>query len=407
MTRSGLNQNRLALLALLSIFIKNLTMQFSEKRNVTRWIIIVASFVIVSLILWNTYTFFQIFKNEERIKMELWAQSLKAFNNADPETGDIELPGLIMSNNKTIPLIQTENNKIINHVNIEESIAADETKLKDYLETLKKQNDPIIIEYNPGKFWKLYYGNSSLLNKLKYYPVALLLIIFLFGGLVYNFYKSTKMATQNKLWAGMAKETAHQIGTPLSSLIGWLEIMKADNVDPTTISEIEKDINRLQTITDRFSKIGSEPILEKRNIIEETEQSFDYLRSRFSKQVEFSFKAPKKPIMVLLNPALHSWTVENLVKNAIDAMKGKGQLSVIIENDNTYVKILVSDTGKGIPKNQFKRVFEPGFTTKKRGWGLGLSLTKRIVEEYHKGKIKVAHSEIGKGTTMQVSFKKA
>ena len=382
-------------------------MQFSEKRNVTRWIIIVASFVIVSLILWNTYTFFQIFKNEERIKMELWAQSLKAFNNADPETGDIELPGLIMSNNKTIPLIQTENNTIINHVNIEESIAADETKLKDYLETLKKQNDPIIIEYNPGKFWKLYYGNSSLLNKLKYYPVALLLIIFLFGGLVYNFYKSTKMATQNKLWAGMAKETAHQIGTPLSSLIGWLEIMKADNVDPTTISEIEKDINRLQTITDRFSKIGSEPILEKRNIIEETEQSFDYLRSRFSKQVEFSFKAPKKPIMVLLNPALHSWTVENLVKNAIDAMKGKGQLSVIIENDNTYVKILVSDTGKGIPKNQFKRVFEPGFTTKKRGWGLGLSLTKRIVEEYHKGKIKVAHSEIGKGTTMQVSFKKA
>ena len=382
-------------------------MQFSEKRNVTRWIIIMASFVIVSLILWNTYTFFQIFKNEERIKMELWAQSLKAFNNADPETGDIELPGLIMSNNKTIPLIQTENNKIINHVNIEESIAADEAKLKDYLETLKKQNDPIIIEYNPGKFWKLYYGNSSLLNKLKYYPVALLLIIFLFGGLVYNFYKSTKMATQNKLWAGMAKETAHQIGTPLSSLIGWLEIMKADNVDPTTISEIEKDINRLQTITDRFSKIGSEPILEKRNIIEETEQSFDYLRSRFSKQVEFSFKAPKKPIMVLLNPALHSWTVENLVKNAIDAMKGKGQLSVIIENDNTYVKILVSDTGKGIPKNQFKRVFEPGFTTKKRGWGLGLSLTKRIVEEYHKGKIKVAHSEIGKGTTMQVSFKKA
>ncbi|RKS00819.1 MULTISPECIES: sensor histidine kinase [unclassified Flavobacterium] len=381
-------------------------MQFSEKRNTTRWIIIMASFVIVTLILWNTYTFFQIFKNEERLKMELWANAQKTFINADPETGDVELPGLIMSNNKTIPLIQTENNKIINHVNIDESIAADETKLKAYLETLKKQNDPIIIEYNPGKYWKLYYGNSSLLNKLKYYPVALLLIIFLFGGLVYNFYRSTKMATQNKLWAGMAKETAHQIGTPLSSLIGWLEIMKADNVDATTISEIEKDITRLQTITDRFSKIGSEPILEKRNIIEETEQSFEYLQSRFSKQVEFSFKAPKKPIMVSINPALHSWTVENLVKNAIDAMKGRGKLSVVIESDNAFVKIMVSDTGKGIPKNQFKRVFEPGFTTKRRGWGLGLSLTKRIVEEYHKGKIKVLHSEIDKGTTMQVSFKK-
>jgi signal transduction histidine kinase len=204
----------------------------------------------------------------------------------------------------------------------------------------------------------------------------------------------------------MAKETAHQIGTPLSSLIGWLEIMKADNVAETTIVEIEKDITRLQTITDRFSKIGSEPILEKRNIIEETEQSFDYLRSRFSKQVEFSFKAPKKPIMVSMNPALHSWTVENLVKNAIDAMKGRGKLSIVIQSDNTYVKILVSDTGKGIPKNRYKRVFEPGFTTKRRGWGLGLSLTKRIVEEYHKGKIKVAHSEIDKGTTMQVSLKK-
>ena len=232
------------------------------------------------------------------------------------------------------------------------------------------------------------------------------MIIVLFGAVVYNFYRSTKMATQNKLWAGMAKETAHQIGTPLSSLLGWLEIMRADNVDESTVLEIEKDINRLQTIADRFSKIGSEPVLESMNIIKETEESFEYLKSRFSKQVEFSFKAPKKPIMVSINPALHSWTVENLVKNAIDAMKGKGKLSVVIINEQHLVKILVSDTGNGIPKTQFKRVFEPGFTTKRRGWGLGLSLTKRIVEEYHKGKIKVAHSEIGKGTTMQVCFKK-
>jgi signal transduction histidine kinase len=213
------------------------------------------------------------------------------------------------------------------------------------------------------------------------------------------------MATQNKLWAGMAKETAHQIGTPLSSLIGWLEIMKADNVDETTVSEIEKDITRLQTITDRFSKIGSEPVLELRDIISETKESYDYLQSRFSKQVVFSFKAPAKSMIVAINPALHSWTIENLVKNAIDAMKGKGQLAVIIEEEGRFVKIKVSDSGKGIPKNQFKTVFEPGFTTKKRGWGLGLSLTKRIVEEYHKGKIKVLSSEVNKGTVMQVSFK--
>jgi len=381
-------------------------MQFSEKRNITRWIIIMTSFVIVTLILWNTYTFFQIFKNEERIKMELWAESLKTINNANLETDDIELPRQIISHNTTIPIILTENNQIINHTNINDNISKDISKLVVFLGKLKKQNDPIVIEYLPGKFQYLYYGDSSLINKLKYYPIALLLIIFLFAALVYNFYRSTKMATQNKLWAGMAKETAHQIGTPLSSLIGWLEIMKADNVDETTISEIEKDITRLQTITDRFSKIGSEPILEIKDIIEETEQSFDYLKSRFSSQVEFSFKAPKNPIMVYLNPALHSWTVENLVKNAIDAMKGRGKLSVVIENDTKLATILVTDTGKGIPKNQFKRIFEPGFTTKKRGWGLGLSLTKRIVEEYHKGKIKVLNSEIGKGTTMQILYKK-
>jgi signal transduction histidine kinase len=381
-------------------------MLFSEKRNLTRWIIIMTSFVIVTLIMWNTYTFFQIFKNDERVKMEVWAESLKTLLNADPLQDDVELPRQVISNNKTIPVILTENNIIINTTNIDENIVKDKTKLADFLDKLKKQNDPIIIKIGPGQVQYLYYGNSSLLNKLKYYPIALLLIIFLFGALVYNFYRSTKMATQNKLWAGMAKETAHQIGTPLSSLIGWLEIMKADNVDETTIVEIEKDISRLQTITDRFSKIGSEPVLELLNIIEETEQSFDYLKSRFSKQVEFSFKAPKKPIMVSLNPALHSWTVENLVKNAIDAMKGKGKISVVIENDNNLVKILVTDTGSGIPKKQFNSIFEPGFTTKKRGWGLGLSLTKRIVEEYHKGKIKVLHSEIGKGTTMQVSFKK-
>lgn len=381
-------------------------MQFSERRNSTRWIIIITSFVIVTLILWNTYSFFQIFKNEERIKMELWGESMKTLLNADPETTEVELPRQIMSNNTTIPIVLVENGVIINQTNIDEEITKNKTKLNAFLEKLKKENEPIKIEYDKNKYQYLYYGNSSLLNKLKYYPVALLLIIFLFGAVVYNFYRSTKMATQNKLWAGMAKETAHQIGTPLSSLIGWLEIMKADNVDETIVTEIEKDINRLQTITDRFSKIGSEPVLEIKDIVQETKETFDYLQSRFSKQIEFSFKAPKNPLLVSFNPALHSWTIENLVKNAIDAMKGRGKLALVIKEDGNFVKIKVSDTGKGIPKKEFKKVFEPGFTTKKRGWGLGLSLTKRIVEDYHKGKIKVSESEVGKGTSMQISFKK-
>ncbi|MFV8268696.1 sensor histidine kinase [Flavobacterium sp. GT2N3] len=380
-------------------------MQFSERRNTTRWVIVFASFLIISLILWNTYTFFQIFKNEERLKMNLWAKAQKTLNNAGENT-DVELPLQIFSNNTTIPIIVTENDRIINTVNIDDAIVKDESKAKDFLSKLKRENEPIVIEYVPGKFQNLYYGNSALLTKLKYYPVALVLIIVLFAALVYNFYRSTKMATQNKLWAGMAKETAHQIGTPLSSLIGWVELLKSENVDESTTFEIEKDIERLQTITDRFSKIGSEPRLENRDIIAETFQSYDYLQSRFSKQIEFSFKAPKAPILVSLNPTLHSWTIENLVKNAIDAMKGKGKLALEIDQEGDSVKINVSDTGSGIHKNQFKSIFEPGFTTKKRGWGLGLSLTKRIVEEYHKGTIKVLNSEIGKGTTMQVSFKK-
>ncbi|OAB28179.1 Histidine kinase-, DNA gyrase B-, and HSP90-like ATPase [Flavobacterium fryxellicola] len=380
-------------------------MLFSERRNTTRWIIIFASFLIISLILWNTYTFFQIFKNEERLKMNLWAQAQKTLINADENT-EVELPLQIFSNNTSIPIVLTENDSIINTVNIDEAVVENKLKAIAFLQALKNENEPIVIEYVPGKFQNLYYGNSALLNKLKYYPVALVLIIVLFGSLVYNFYRSTKMATQNKLWAGMAKETAHQIGTPLSSLIGWVELLKSENVEESTTFEIEKDIERLQTITDRFSKIGSEPKLENKDIVAETQQSYDYLQSRFSKQIEFSFKAPESRIMVLLNPTLHSWTIENLVKNAIDAMKGKGKLALQIEQEGDFVKINISDTGSGIQKKQFKSIFEPGFTTKKRGWGLGLSLTKRIVEEYHKGTIKVLHSEIGKGTTMQVSLKK-
>jgi len=337
--------------------------------------------------------------------MQHWALSQKKINT-DDLNADLELPLQIIQT-ANIPIIVTENDSIINQVNIEDDILKDKTKLRAFLQRLKNQNDPIVMKISEGRTHNLYYGDSSLLNKLKYYPIALLFIIFLFGAVVYNFYKSTKMATQNKLWAGMAKETAHQIGTPLSSLIGWLEIMKADNVDETTVSEIEKDINRLQTITERFSKIGSEPVLETKDIVEETRNSFDYLKSRFSKQVEFTFSAPKNPILVSINPALHSWTIENLMKNAIDAMKGRGKLKIMIEKEGQNIKINVIDSGKGIPKNQYRRVFEPGFTTKKRGWGLGLSLTKRIVEEYHNGKIKVAHSEIDKGTTMQILYKKA
>ncbi|TDW49641.1 histidine kinase/DNA gyrase B/HSP90-like ATPase [Flavobacterium sp. 270] len=380
-------------------------MSFSERRNTTRWIIIFISFLIITLILWNTYTFFQIFKNEERLKMNLFANAQITIVNANENT-DVELPLQIFSNNTSIPVMLMMYDKVVSSKNVPDAVLNDKNKTKAFLNNLRNENEPIIFEYAPGKYQKLYYGNSELLNKLKYYPVALLLIIFLFVALIYNFYKSTKMATQNKLWAGMAKETAHQIGTPLFSLIGWVEILKTEDIDPSITIEIEKDIERLQTITDRFSKIGSVPALEEHDIIAETLNTYEYLQSRFSKQVAFSYQGPKERILVMINPTLHSWTIENLVKNAIDAMKGKGTLELQIEQDLHHVKINVKDSGTGISKKQFKTIFEPGFTTKKRGWGLGLSLTKRIVEEYHNGKIKVLHSEIGKGTTFQISLNK-
>ena len=380
-------------------------MHFSESRNTTRWIIIFISFSIISLILWNTYTFFQIFKNEERLKMNILANAQKTIINADEYT-DLDLPLEITNSNASVPVMLVMYDKVINSKNVPDEILNDKQKFKNFLNKLKNENEPIIFEYAPGKHQQLYYGNSELLNKLKYYPIALLLIIFLFAALIYNFYRSTKIATQNKLWAGMAKETAHQIGTPLSSLIGWVEILKTEEIDQTITSEIEKDVERLQTITDRFSKIGSVPVLENHDVVAETLNTFEYLQSRFSKQVTFSYQIPDRPIFTLINPTLHSWTIENLVKNAIDAMKGKGTLDLQIEEDNHHVKINIKDSGTGIFKNQFKTIFEPGFTTKKRGWGLGLSLTKRIVEEYHSGKIKVLHSEIGKGTTFQISLNK-
>ncbi len=388
-------------------------MQISDKRTLTRWVIIAISFFLVLFIVWNTYYLFRIFRDEEHAKMKLYADAMEAQVTATDDKS-LNTLGEILQNNTTIPVILTDSEgKIVTSRNINEdiikngSVVVDSVAAYRLVEEFKATNSKLTIEYLPGEFQYAYYGNSMLLNVLKYYPLALVLIIVLFGAVVYNFYRATKAGAQNRLWAGMAKETAHQIGTPLSSLLGWIEIMRADDVDETTVAEVEKDVLRLQSIAERFSKIGSEPALEERDIIAETEKSFQYLKSRFSNQVEFTFTAPNHPVNVHLNPELHSWTIENLVKNAIDAMRGKGKLHVAIEERDKFVKVKVTDTGKGIPKTQFKKVFEPGFTTKKRGWGLGLSLTRRIVEEYHKGRIKVLSSEIGKGTTMQASYKRA
>ncbi len=380
-------------------------MALNFNRNILRWIIVVASFIIISLILWNTYIFFQNFKAEERTKMQNWSFAQTEFIKSDTNA-NLDLTLQILNSNTSTPmLVISKDGKVGTYNNIDESKVSDSIYINKLIEKFESENKPIEVFYEDNVYSTIYYGNSPLLNKLKYYPLALLLIIILFAAVAYFFYKSSKNAAQNKLWTGMAKETAHQIGTPLSSLVGWTEILRTENIKQSYIEEIEKDINRLQTITDRFSKIGSIPTLQKCDIVEETLNSFEYLKARSSKLIDFEISTPNESILVDLNQQLYSWTIENLVKNAIDAMKGKGKLNIAINKDDKYVKITVTDTGKGIPKNQFNKIFEPGFTSKKRGWGLGLSLAKRIIEDYHKGKIKVLNSEIDYGTTMQIALK--
>ena len=381
-------------------------MALTINRNMSRWIIIVASFIIISLILWNTYAFFQNFKAEERNKMQIWSSAQTEFLNSEENPNLDLILQILNSNNSTPVLVVIEETGTVGSTNnIDESKLTDSIAVKKLISKFKNENTPIEVIIDDEVYSTIYYGNSPLLNKLKYYPLALLLIIFLFAAVAYFFYKSSKTAEQNKLWTGMAKETAHQIGTPLSSLVGWTEILRSEKVNPEYLTEIEKDISRLQTITDRFSKIGSVPTLEKTDIVNETSESYEYLKARSSKLINFEIETPDRPLLVNLNQQLYSWTIENLVKNAIDAMKGKGDLKISISGDDKQVKINITDTGKGISKQNFSSVFQPGFTTKQRGWGLGLSLAKRIIEDYHDGKIKVLSSEVGKGTTMQISLK--
>lgn len=368
---------------------------------------ILISLGIVSLILWNTYAFFQNFKEEERAKMEIFGAAIKEFATNNNLNDSFYIEGLIIEKNTNIPsILVDENNKIASWENLDTIKAKNPEYLQKQLLKMKSENEPIVINFSRNRTNKVYYRNSDLLNKLTYYPLALILILLLFLSVIYLFYSSNKASETNKLWTGMAKETAHQIGTPLSSLLGWIAILKMEKVEDSYVAEIEKDVARLNTIANRFSKIGSIPELKKKNIVVITKNAFDYLESRSSKQISFSFKNTEDEIFTNVNEELFGWVIENLIKNAIDAMLGKGKLDLAIENSSKKVKISISDTGKGMPKKLYRQIFKPGFTTKKRGWGLGLSLSKRIVEDYHKGKIYVQKSEIGKGTTFEILLNK-
>ena len=378
-------------------------MNFLTNNILFRRIAILISLIIVSLILWNTYTFFQKFKQEERIKMEILATAQKEIATNIDLNANVDLPLKVIESNSNIPMILVNEKGTIEYFQNLDSLKSLNPKyLANQLAKMKSENEPIKVSYNGKNIQFIYYRNSDLLYKLTYYPVALIFILLLFLSVIYMFYNANKVAETNKLWTGMAKETAHQIGTPLSSLLGWIAILKMEKIEDKYVEEIENDVSRLNTIANRFSKIGSMPELKKENIVAQTKQAFDYLESRSSKQISFEFRSVNNEIYTNINKELFGWVIENLIKNSMDAMLGKGHLLLTIETTSKKVKITISDTGKGITKKLYKQIFKPGFTTKKRGWGLGLSLSKRIVEDYHKGKIFVQKSDINKGTSFQI-----
>ena len=368
-------------------------------------------FALVALILWNTNVLFESLSLQERQKMELWGMAQKEYIQ-NPSLSNLTFE--VLQRSGINPMIQVDElGRIIEFRNIEWDMETqDSTRLYSILEKIKKENDPILIQFRnqEGSLivnQKLYYGNSSTLKKLKYYPLALLLIIFLFGAVLYFFFKTSRVAEQNKLWAAMAKETAHQIGTPLTSMVGWVTLLKEKQKKSIPLIEIEKDIARLNLITDRFSKVGSDPELISSDLTSVVRETVTYLQKRSSEHIIFKVDLPDKKVVIPFNSQLISWTLENLIKNGIDAMKGKGTLDVKLFDKGTQVEILVSDNGCGMKKEIAYKVFKPGFTTKTRGWGLGLSLAKRIIVDFHKGKISVLKSVLGKGTSFQILLNKA
>lgn len=383
---------------------------FLKNRRLNKWLgfIFALSIVLITILVSNNLV--SQLKLEEQKKMETIISALE-LNGSTMEISDKtkKLIIKISSDNTSMPMILIdENGNFSEGKNLDQTavrLYTDSVYLNNRLNQMAKQHKPIEIELPFGKQY-IYYENSSLLSKLQYYPLILILIIVLFVFFTIWYFRTLDATQRSFLWAGMAKETAHQIGTPLSSLLGWIEILKLDKVDSSAISEMENDVNRLNQIADRFSKIGSKPELKPYNIVEICSGTYQYLLKRVSSGIDFTFTHENDDIIIDCNPQLLSWVLENLTKNAIDALQNRGNLEIKIEETDSLVLLSIEDSGSGIPYNLQRRIFEPGYTTKKRGWGLGLSLAKRIINEYHKGKIYVAHSEKNKGTKFVIELRK-
>ena len=382
---------------------------YSTRKN---WKIILFVFATIICIVSLSYTnkLVSDLDSEERKKIELWAEATNQLVNSGMGPNNNILASRIMQENTTIPIILTnEVGEIIGNRNLPQR-PKQEAFLKKQLDIMMEQHEPIIIEAKMNEqvilTQYLYYKDSYILSQLRFYPLLQLVVIFLYIGIAYLAFNRSRKSEQNLVWAGMAKETAHQIGTPLSSLMAWIELLKEKSENEKMVSQMGQDVKRLETIADRFSKIGSKPELENIDVVKIIEKSIEYLKLRMPSNINFDLIFPDKKIKVPVNKILFEWVIENLVKNAVDAMKGKGEIIISIINNEKNILISIADNGPGIDKTISNNIFKPGVTSKKRGWGLGLSLSKRIIEDYHKGSIFVVDSKKDEGTTFAINLLK-
>lgn len=383
-------------------------------RNYLHWksYLVVFALTIVGLAL---YYFNQVAKEmavEEHKKVEILVDAIKTVSiSATTAQSDVTFATKVITENTTIPLFMTdEDGNITGNKNLDSSrLEKDPDYLVRKYKEFKKLHQPILYDYStpgmPGKGYVVY-GDSALLNRLRYYPLLILAITFFFILIVVIAISNAQRSLQNQVWVGMSKETAHQLGTPLMAIVAWMELLKENESNREWVTEMEKDVSRLQLIADRFSKIGSTPQLKEENLVDRLQQMVEYMRLRKPQRVDIDFEHAEDDVQVLLSGPLFDWVIENLMRNALDAMEGQGRIFIRLINQPRTVTIDISDTGKGIPKNNFKKVFAPGFSTKQRGWGLGLSLAKRIIEKYHNASIFVKSSEPGKGTTFRIVFRR-
>jgi len=382
---------------------------FQQIFNWRTVIAVVAILIVSGTIFYSKYLAGKIAR-EERQKVEEWVEAGK-FLISSPTDADTKLAAMILTENKSIPIIETnEKDSITKYINLDSAkIAENKNYLYKKLSDFKSQNKPIewLNPLDSTQRNLYYYGESLLLKEVRYYPIVQLVIVGLLIIITLVALRSSYRSVQNQVWAGMAKETAHQLGTPVSSLEGWVEMLRQNTGNEKIVTELEKDVDRLQLITDRFGKIGSKPQLEEKDLVKQISNMVEYIRKRATGKVIFNINTHgEQVITALISGPLFDWVIENLLKNSLDSMEGKGNISIDIKKNEETVHIDVSDTGKGISNQHISKVFNPGFTTKKRGWGLGLSLSKRIIVQYHKGEIFVKNSEPGKGTTFRIVLKK-